>query len=358
MPSRARAAATLLAFAGVTFATPLTAANAADPVAVTPGVPVVSDSECGVGQDTIIIPKTEGVTYSLSLDDQRAILPQGVEIPGALALFSDGSEFTVDYSTDQAEMTLDVTSAEGYVLDAGSAKTINVVVDTTACSPVESPALQVSSTKCEQLTVTNPAANPEAYFLAEDSRGRELYDTVVPAGTTATVDLPGDTYHWEGLTSDIVGFSTTGETQSGGDTNAARRSAAQALIDHPTAAAPNEMPNLRRAQKAPTDDVFELTEADLEALREIGLEFDAIATGAFQLGSGQVVVASCDDEAAAPGSPATPVANPTDVDDAPRVPAVVQTDGGAPSHGPTGTTVLAGVFALAAAALTRRALRR
>lgn len=358
MSSRARATAALLVFAGVSFGTPLAAAHAVEPVVVTPGVPVVSDAECGVGQDTITIPETEGVTYSLSFDDVTAILPQGVEIPGALALFGDGSEFAFQYGIKQAEMTLDITADEGYVLDDQAADTVDVVVDTTACASVDSSPLQVSSTTCEQLTVTNPASNPEAYLLVEDTTSYEPYGSIVPAGATATVDVPAGTYHWEGFTSDIVGeFSTKADARSG-DTSAARRSAAKALADDPTTAVPDQLPSLRGAQKAPADEVFELTEADLDALRETGLDFDEITTGAFELGAGRIVVASCDDESPTPGSPAAPVADPTDVDDAPQVPAVVQTDGGSPGHGPIGAAVLAGISALAAAALTRRAARR
>lgn len=358
MPSRARAAATLLVFAGVTLGMPLTAATAADPVVVTPGVPVVSDAECGVGQDTITIPETEGVTYSLSFDDVTAILPQGVEIPGALALFGDGSEFAFQYGLKQAKMTLDITADEGYVLDADAATTVDVVVDTTACTAVDSPPLQVSSTTCEQVTVTNPAGNPEAYLLLEDTTSYEPYGSIVPVGATATVDVPDGTYQWEGFTSDIVGeFSIKTDTHSG-STSAERRSAVKTLADDPTTATPNEMPSLRSAQKAPTDDVFELTDADLEALRETGLDFDAITTGLFQLGSGRVVVASCDDETSTPGSPATPAADPIDEDNAPQVPAVVQTDGGTLDPGPSGPTALAGLLALGALALARSVVRR
>ncbi|OAB88685.1 hypothetical protein AWH69_02505 [Janibacter melonis] len=140
------------------------------------------DDTCGISQDTIQIPKTEGITYSVTINDERAILPEGVEIPAIIALYASIDEVYLEQTPPELTMKLDATADDGYVLAPDATSSTEVTVNSSPCAPVTLPALKVSSDECEQVTVTNPAGNPEAYFITTELDSLEEYDTVIPAG--------------------------------------------------------------------------------------------------------------------------------------------------------------------------------
>ncbi len=363
MPSRTRTAATLLAFTGLTLGAPVATAHAADPVPVTAATPVVSDQTCGVGEDTILIPETEGVTYSFTADGDRLIFPEGVELPGVIAaLLTDGGfEDPFEVWPDELTLTLDVTADEGYVLAPGSAETVEVTLDSTGCAPVEQPSVVVESTECESVTLTNPS-DAEVTVMLEDWESWEptssVEETLAP-GATETLTVVEGNYDWFALDSRAASSFFLGEPDDGdfeegmSSTTLAKKSLEDVTTD---------LPRALGGRAAQADD-YTPTAEDLEELRQIGLLIDGLESGAYFFGTGMVQVESCDDATSEPTPPVTPVdvdgtpgtADPAD--EAPRVPAVVQTDGGSLDRSPVGGLVLVGGLLLGAGAVVRRVVR-
>lgn len=358
MTPRTRSAATLLTLVGLTLAAPAASALAAEPVPVSPVAPIVADDTCGIGQDTVQIPETEGITYSVTINDERAILPEGVEIPAIIALYASIDEVYLEQTPPELTMKLDATADDGYVLAPDAASSTEVTVDSSPCAPVTMPALKVSSDECEQVTITNPAGNPEAYFITTELDSLEEYDTVIPAGSSTTLDVPEGTYEWNGLDSSTVfGWAAGVQAEDGGSDLATRRTAASTLTQNPDATSKVEAPDVLGTQRAVAADEWELSAEDIDALREFSAIFDGYATGAFNLGFGDVDVDACADDPVAPTPPTTPAADP--VDETPQVPAVVQTDGGPTDNSPAGAFALLGAgLLLAGGSLLRGALRR
>lgn len=363
MPSRTRTAATLIAFSGLTLGAPVAAAHAADPVPVTAATPVVSDQTCGISQDTVLIPETEGVTYSITADRERVIFPEGVELPGVIAALvsEDESGDLFEAWPDELTLTLDVTADEGYVLAPGSAETVEVTLDSTACAPVEQPAVTVESTECESVTLTNPS-DAEVTVTLEDWESWEptsYVEQTLDPGATETLTVAEGAYDWIAFDSRVGSFWLTGVAD---DDDFEEGMAGPALTQKSVEGAAKSLPRALGGRAAASHD-YTITEKELEELRQIGILIDGLESGAFFFGTGMVDVEACDDATSEPTPPVTPVdvdgapgtADPAD--EAPRVPAVVQTDGGSLDRSPVGGLVVVGGLLLGAGAVVRRVVR-
>ncbi|WP_191564123.1 hypothetical protein [Janibacter melonis] len=363
MPSRTRTAAMLIAFSGLTLGAPVAAAHAADPVPVTAATPVVSDQTCGIGQDTVLIPETEGVTYSFTAERERVILPEGVELPGALvALASTGSEgdpFAI--WDDEVSVTLDVTADEGYVLATGTPTTVVVTVDATGCPQVEQPSVEVRSDECESLTLTNPSSSEVTVTLDDWSSWEPtgyVEETLAP-GATSTLTMVEGEYEWFGVDSRAASPWLTGDLEEGElessatGTDLTKKSVESAL---------KKLPRALGGRVADPDD-YVITDQELQLISELGVIIDGFESGEFFFGEGMVYVEFCDDTTSEPTPPVTPVdvdgapGTVDPADEAPRVPAVVQTDGGSLDRSPVGGLVLVGGLLLGAGAVVRRVVR-
>lgn len=334
-PSRAALA---LVASGLALAGTVVTASAETLAPVTPGAPVVSDESCGVGEDSILLPESPGAAYSVTVDGETIGLPTGVEIPGALALAPIFAQLEDDGTGDLPELpdvvtiTIEASAQPGYLLADGAQTAFEVSIDATPCDTPAGAPLVVTSPSCEQISVTNPAGNPDAYLLGADDIDSDDPEADVElsaaAGETVTAKLPAGTYTWVALDNSLGDPFAEGA--------AATRLGEENAAVSPDPALPGELRTL--ASEAVQVDRHELTDEDLGLLQDLGDIFDAI-TGDILLDEGEVTVAACEDK------PVTPV-----------IPTVVQTDGG-----PTGTSPTTPFLALAAGllgigGLTRRAL--
>lgn len=335
MPSISRAALVLTASTGLLLTGPALTASAEPLPPVTPTAPIVSDAECGVGQDTFVLPATEGLEYSVTLAGERGVLPAGVEIPGVVALlpwFAELGEVDdleeVPALPATATVTVDVAALPGYELAPGAPTSFDVALDVTPCDGPATAPVVVTSTRCEQVTVTNPAGNPDAFLVltTDPDDPTDVFDADLPAGETTTLDVAPGTWSWAAFDAtleddDLLDGFTEGDLTE-------RLSEA----DGPDSAAGQ----LRtRAAEMLEADAPAITPEDLELLREVGEMLDELGQMGVLLGEGEVTVAECP----APTTPPTPV-----------IPAVVQTDGGTATPSPAGgiLATLAGLLGLGA----------
>lgn len=279
-------------------------AHAADG-AVAPIAPTFVD-ECGVGRDTVTIPKVDGVRYFVDLTEATVELTPG-HYAGVAFLDEDDFvdeelEDVVDnergWNLPDVSATIRAEAADGFVLAGDAPTRFDVSLSSVPCASTSS-RVEVT-TDCGNVTFTNPVGNPQALVTwGETGSEADPDELLLAPGETKSVTTDAEQVFWMAHEEDALEDDHDWGATLGG-----------------------------------TVPDFVATQDDRDLLRESAELIDLMH--ARQLGVGFVEIRQeCATATPGPGGP----------DQAPpEIPAVVQTDG-FPAADSSGTPLLLGTLA-------------